>query len=197
MSKKVSSQSGFSQLLLILPVALIVSLVVFSQVPITREYASGQSSVAGVEANPGVSKEVKLISFGGQTAFIHGVSGAVSKYRVKFDERSGAILVATPLGIKAVNILPDAAVKSALYARVIDNVGSVSPQGVFGSINQLAKLENKGGVLAYVIKGDKEYKILGVIPLKFNVSATVSAENGKVMDSTSSLLSRILGKLTS
>lgn len=190
-------EKGFTHLVLVLAVAFITSVILFTQIPISRHYASGQSSVAGVEASPNQTKELKVLSSGDKTAFVQGVSGAVSEYPIKFDEKSGAILVTTPLGVKSVAVLPEAAVKSALYGKVIDNVGSVDPKGVFASVNQLVRLENKGGVLAYFIKGEKEYKILGLVSVKFNVSTFVSAENGQVMESKTSLLSRILSRLAS
>lgn len=197
MGKGLESQKGFTHLLLVAIIAVVASLAVLANIPMTRQYASGHSQVAGVTSDPSQTKDVRIIHEGSQTAFTKGVSGAVSDYPISFDEKSGTVLVNTPLGVKSVSVLPDAAVKSALYSRVVDNIKSVNPSGALASINQLTKLESKDNVLGYSVKGDKEVKLLGVIPLKFGVTAFVSAENGQVVESQTSILSKLLGKVSS
>jgi hypothetical protein len=197
-----NSQRGFTHLLAILVVAVGLFSIVSSFVPINRKYNDGKSDVAGVYTTSSASAkakmekpEVKVASEGGQTAFVEKGVGALSTFPISINPKTNELTVTTPSGTKVVTVLPQKAVDNMLASKVMTDVVSEKADGNLGSIPSLVQLELKNGVLGYKIMGTKTHKLLGIIPIKTEVLAFVSAENGQVVDTTESFLGRLLNKI--
>ena len=101
----------------------------------------------------------------------------------------------TPAGVKVVTVLPQQAIDNMLASKVMDDVLGEKVNNNLGGIPNLVKLETENGVLGCKVKGTKNHRLLGFISIKTGVEAFVSAENGQVVQSTDSLLGRILNRL--
>ncbi len=139
--------------------------------------------------------EVKVASDAGKTALVEKRVGALTKLPLSIDSKTNQMTVTTPAGTKVVTVLPQKAVDNMLASHVIDDVVSASSSGSLASIPDLVNLETKNGVLGYEVKGTKTHKLFGLIPIKTQVEAFVSAENGQVVDTTQSFLGRILNRI--
>ncbi len=194
-------ESGFIHLLGILAIA---GLFVSALIPVSRNYNNGKSSVAGVYlAKADVSKNAMMMekedfniaTSGGQTALVNKRVGALSNFPISVDSTTGQLTVTTPAGSKVVTVLPQQAIDNMLASKVMTDVVGEKVNNDLASIPDLVNLETKNGVLVYKVKGNKTHKLLGFIPIKTGVEAFVSAENGEVVESTDSLLGRILNRL--
>lgn len=185
------SQKGFAQPhLLVIPVAL---LILSALVPITRNYNDGVSNVAGVSLE---KNSVKVVTAPDQIAIVDKKVGALTNYPYTVDSNSGQITVTTPAGEKKVATSPQKAVDNMLAAHIMDYVTSEKVKNNLASIENLVKLDTKDKVLVYRVKGKKTHKVLGVVPVKTGVEAVISAENGQVVESKTSLLARVLNKVS-
>ncbi len=198
--RTMSNQRGFTHLVLLLVVIVACTAYLCSRLPISRTYFNGSSNVNGVAlaqaATPLAGKDmVKVVSDSGKVALVKGNAGAVSNFPLTVDPRTNSLTVTTPSGTKTVAILPDAAIRNLVEGKVLDDVTSVAKTGTMASINQLITLEERANVLGYFIEGQKKHLLLGFISIKTDVSAFVSAENGQVVSSSTSLLGRILNKI--
>ncbi|OGE32678.1 hypothetical protein A3C59_03760 [Candidatus Daviesbacteria bacterium RIFCSPHIGHO2_02_FULL_36_13] len=176
----------------ILAIVFVAGILISSNIPITRSYLDGKSDVQGVTS----SKNVRLVAEGSEKGFVSGRDGAVSTLSLSQDQKSGTIKASTSVGEKEVAVLPDSAIKNTLASKVMSYVTSASSKGELASTSKLVTLKEEGGVLIYQINGVKEHKLLGFIPLKSGVKASVSAENGQVIETQQSLLGRILNKVS-
>ncbi len=197
-----NSQKGFTHLLVALVLGVGVLALAASFVPIQRQYNDGKSNVAGVyTASPASAKtnmtkpEVKVASDGGQTAFVEKGVGALSSFPISVNPKTNELTVTTPAGTKVVTVLPQQAVDNMLASKVMTDVVSEKGNGSLASIPNLVQIEVKNGVLGYTIKGTKTHKLLGVFPIKTQVTVFVSAENGQVVETNESFLGKILNKI--
>jgi hypothetical protein len=187
-----NNQAGVINPLIVLIVVVLAGILVSANIPISREYLDGKNEVMGAHTSTG---SPRVVMDGGQKGFIVATDGAITDFPLKVDEETGTLTVTTPSGEKVVAILPDAAIKNMLAAKVMSYVTSVKAEGELASTDKLVKLIEKDGVLLYEIDGVREHKLLGLIPLKSNVKAFVSAENGQVVKTEQSLLGRILSRI--
>lgn len=139
--------------------------------------------------------DIKIATAPGQIALVNKKVGALSNFPISIDPTTKQLTVTTPAGTKVVTVLPQKAVDNLLASRVMNEVVSEKVTNSLGSIPDLVNLETKNGVLVYKVKGNRIHILLGFIPIKTGVEAIVSAENGQVMESTDSLLGRILNRL--
>ena len=180
------------KILTVFAVVLLAGLFVSANIPISRSYLKGSDNVLGTQ----VSKmHPKITTDSGKPGFISNGDGAISTFPLKLDQNTGSLSVTTPKGDKVVTVLPDAAIKNMLASKVMSYVISAPAKGELASTNKLVTLVERGNVLTYEIDGIREYKLLGLIPLKSKVKAYVSAENGQVIKTEQSLLGKILNKI--
>ncbi|MBI2196271.1 hypothetical protein HYU45_01525 [Candidatus Daviesbacteria bacterium] len=185
-------------------------LAVTSLLPITRHYNDGKSDVAGVYLAKGDAsgstkiiekagmmekEDVKVATAGGQTALVNKKVGALSSFPISINPITRQLTVTTPAGTKVVAVLPQQAMDNMLASKVMTDVVGEKVDNELASIPSLVRLEEKNGILGYKVKGTKTHKLFGFIPIKTGVTAFVSAENGQVVESTDSLLGRILNRL--
>lgn len=139
--------------------------------------------------------DIKIATAPGAIALVNKGIGALSNFPLSVDPTTKELTVTTPAGTKVVTVLPQKAVDNMLAAHIMDDVVGEKADNELASIPNLVKLETENGVLGYKVKGTKTHKLLGLIPIKTKVEAFVSAENGQVVQSTNSLLGRILNRL--
>ncbi len=140
-------------------------------------------------------EDVKIATAPGQMALVNKRIGALSNFPISIDPTTRQLTVTTPAGSKVVAVLPQKAIDNMLASKVMDDVVGEKVNNNLASIPDLVKLETENGVLGYKVKGTKTHKLLGFIPIKTKVEAFVSAENGQVVESSQSLLGRILNRI--
>lgn len=140
-------------------------------------------------------EDIKIATAPGQIAIVHKRVGALSNFPISIDPTTRQLTVTTPAGAKVVAVLPQKAIDNMLAAKVMTDVVGEKVANELASIPSLVKLEEKNGILVYKVKGTKTHRLLGFIPIKTGVEAFVSAENGQVVESTDSLLGRILNRI--
>ncbi|QQG43656.1 MAG: hypothetical protein HYW45_01400 [Candidatus Daviesbacteria bacterium] len=140
-------------------------------------------------------EDINIATAPGQIALVHKRVGALLNFPLSVDPTTRQLTVTTPAGSKVVAVLPQQAIDNMLAAKIMDDVVSEKVENNLGSVPSLVKLETENGVLGYKVKGTKTHKLLGLIPVKTPVEVFVSAENGQVVESTESLLGKILSRL--
>lgn len=181
-----------SHLLLLFVIVILAGLLIAANIPVSRVYLDGKNGVLGAYTSKG---NPKIATDGGKLGFISNTHGAISAFPLKVDQVTGTLSVTTPKGEKVVAVLPDSAIKNMLASKVMSYVTSVPAEGELASTDKLVTLTQKDDLLVYEIDGVREYKLLGFIPLKSKVKAFVSAENGQVVKTETSLLGRILNRI--
>lgn len=182
-----------SKLLVLFVAVVAVGSLISANIPISRNHFDGKSNVLGTETSKIMVPTVATSA--GKMGFISNNEGAISAFPLKIDKATNSLIVTTPSGEKTVTVLPDAAIKNMLASKVMSFVTSVKAEGELASTDKLITLIEKDGMLVYEIDGIREYKLLGFIPLKSQVKAFVSAENGQVIKSEQSLLGRVLNRI--
>lgn len=140
-------------------------------------------------------ENVKIATAPGQIALVNKRVGALSTFPLSVNPTTRQLTVTTPAGSKVVAVLPDAAINNMLAAHIMDDVISEKVNNSLAGVPKMVKLEIKNGVLGYQVKGTKTHKLLGLIPIKTGVETFISAENGQVVESSQSLLGRILNRI--
>lgn len=140
-------------------------------------------------------QDVKIATAPGQIALVNKKVGALSTFPISVNPTTRQLTVTTPAGSKVVAVLPQEAIDNMLAAHIMDDVVSEKVNSSLASIPDLVKLEIKNGVLSYRVKGTKTHRLLAVIPIKTEVETFISAENGQVVETTQSLLGRILNRI--
>lgn len=140
-------------------------------------------------------EDIKIATAPGQIALVNKRVGALSNFPISVDPTTRQLTITTPAGSRLVTVLPQKAVDNMLASKVMDDVVGEKADDSLASIPNLIKLEVKNGVLVYKVRGSRNHKLLGFIPIKTGVEAFVSAENGEVIETVQSLLGRILNRL--
>lgn len=181
-----------SKILALFVAVLAVGLLISANIPISRVYFDGKNNVLGTHTS---KANLKIATDGAKKGFISNTEGAISAFPLKIDKATNSLIVTTPSGEKTVTVLPDAAIKNMLASKVMSYVISAPSTGELASTDKLVTLVEKDGVLVYEIDGVREHKLFGFIPLKSKVKAFVSAENGQVVKTETTLLGRILNRI--
>lgn len=180
------------KVLVVFVAVLATGLLISANIPISRNHLDGNNNVLGTES---AKIAPKVVTEGNRMGFISNTEGAISNFPLRIDKATNSLIVTTPSGEKTVTILPSAAIKNMLASKVMSFVVSASSSGELASTDKLVTLVEEAKMLVYEIDGVREYKLLGMIPLKSKVKAFVSAENGQVIKTEQSLLGRILNRL--
>jgi hypothetical protein len=122
---------------------------------------------------------------------------ALTDLPLSIDLATNELTVTTPAGEKTVTVLPDQAVQNMLAANVIDRIGgqelvNLVRQGGVETLGQVIRLSEQNGVPIYEIAGVKEHRLLGFFPVTTDVTVTVSAETGEVVDTQQSFLDTVV-----
>lgn len=114
---------------------------------------------------------------------------ARTSFPLSVNPETNELVVTTPSGVKTVTILPDRAVENMLAKGVLSEVDKEESE-------DSVEIETKKDELVYKIKGEKDHKFLGFIPLKTVITAFVSAQTGQLTAQEQSLLSQIISRLS-
>ena len=122
---------------------------------------------------------------------------ALTDLPLSIDLATNELTVTTPAGERVVTVLPDQAVQNMLAANVIDQVGgqelaNIVRQGGIETLNQVITLAEQNGVPIYVVQGVKNHRLLGFIPVTTDVTVSMSAETGEVLETDQSVLDTIV-----
>lgn len=122
---------------------------------------------------------------------------ALTDLPISVDLNTNVLTVTTPAGEKPVTVLPDQAVQNMLAANVIDRLGGEAlveqvRQGNVQTLGQVIELGVRNDVPVFVIQGIKEHRFLGFLPVTTDVTVTVSAETGEVVDTDQSVLDTVV-----
>ncbi len=152
-------------------------------------------------------KEIEIATGSAQLGFIEHGHRVRTNFPLTVDPATGQLFVTTPTGTKAVAILPAAAIENMIRAGILTTVtgggGSNPPGGtdsastptsVLGATTELTT--GSKGNLVYKVSGEKSERLLGVLPVNFNLTAVVSAENGQLLSTQESIFARILDLLS-
>jgi hypothetical protein len=123
---------------------------------------------------------------------------AITQFTITVDQATNTLTITTASGIKTVAILPDQAVTTLLSTKALDHILSdtISKEASDSATPKQILLIEKDNQLVYQIKGTKNHKLLGLIPISTNITAFVSAESGNLIAKEQSLLSRIIELLS-
>lgn len=122
---------------------------------------------------------------------------ALTDLPLSVDLATNELTVTTPAGEKTVTVLPDQAVQNMLAANIIDRIGgqelvNLVRQGGVETLAQVIQLSEQNGVPVYEITGVKEHRLLGFFPVTTDVTVTVSAETGEVVDTNQSFVDSVI-----
>lgn len=189
------SQKGFVPHFTLIAVLLLGAIVVSFKLPVTKSYQN--SNVMGVNVEDKMRKEIpNVATMEGKMVIVEKNLGAVSKFPLQVDPQTNALIVTTPAGAKTVTILPDEALNNLLASRLITEIDSSNTQGSLASLNRVVDLEELNGVLVYKVSGKRKNLVFGILPVKTSVMAYVSAQDGKVIQSSQSFFGRILNRIS-
>jgi hypothetical protein len=116
---------------------------------------------------------------------------AKTNFPLSIDPETNQLIVTTPKGQKIVTVLPDQAIQNMLSKKVLSEVNLAETDDKATEESEI-ELENREDQVVYKIKGKKEHKLIGFIPVKTDTTAYVSAENGEVVAKDESLLSKLI-----
>ncbi|OGE19438.1 hypothetical protein A3D83_01490 [Candidatus Daviesbacteria bacterium RIFCSPHIGHO2_02_FULL_41_10] len=174
----------------------------------TENEASGESKLSKKEEedtkdeleNELEKEGVKIATRGGQLAIAKNKFAATTNFPLSVDVNTRQLIVTTPAGQKVVTILPDQAIQNMLATGVITKIDSQAADASLnqdlGSLDGVAKLEERGPEMVYKIKGEKSRKLLGIIPVSTQTTAYVSAESGDLVAQDQSLIAKLIKLLS-
>ncbi len=124
-------------------------------------------------------------------AFTKNQISAVTDFPLSIDVGTNLLILSTPEGQRIVTVLPDQAIQSLLETGVVNTIDTSTDKQALDQLetsNNVVKLELKNKDIVYRIKGTKEHKILGFIPVNSPTTAFVSANSGNVVAQERSVL---------
>ncbi len=143
---------------------------------------------------------VKIATGGGQLAIAKNKYAATTNFPLSVDVNTKQLIVTTPAGQKVVTILPDQAIQNLLETGVVSKIESQASDADLtknlGSLNGVIKLEERGSEMVYRIKGIKNHKLLGIIPVSTTATAYVSAQSGNLVAEDQSLIANLIKLLS-
>lgn len=104
---------------------------------------------------------------------------ALTSLPVSFDEATSSLIVTTPNGDKIVRVLPDEVIK------IVQNSALVT------SVDNIELIQKTNEDLVFKLKGSKQGKLFGFIPVSTNIESEVDAETGEALTVSQPLWFRI------
>lgn len=141
--------------------------------------------------------EVSTTSANTLTITSHNVA-AHTTLPISIDPSTNTLAITTPAGTKDVNVLPNKAVESLISSRVLSNVLSESSSEATNSANPttVIGLTTQNSEPVFQVQGVKEKRLLGIFPVAFPKTVTVSAQTGQVLNTQESLINKFLESLS-
>lgn len=152
---------------------------------------------------------IKIATGSADLGFIEDGRKVRTNFPLSVDLATGQLFVTTPSGVKAVAVLPSVAIENMIKAGVLTRVeepgstplptpgessGSAgATQGaqvaVLGASIELAEQNNQP---VYRIRGVKDEKLFGLLPVGVKLTTVVSASDGSLVDIQEGIFARIL-----
>ncbi len=133
-------------------------------------------------------------------AFTKNNTSAITNFPLSVDIGTNLLILSTPEGQRIVTVLPDQAIQNLLETGIVNTVDTSTDTQILdqlASSNGVVKLELKNKDIVYRIKGKKEHKILGFIPVNSPTTAFVSANSGNVVAQERSVLTSFVDLISS
>ncbi len=141
-------------------------------------------------------EDIDIASEDGHMVVEHNSVRARTNFPLSINPETKELIVTTPAGERTVAILPDEAIQNMLAQGFLTRIGSesVAPAISTTSATPASQVEISlhNGDVVYEVKGEKEQKFLGVIPVAIPRTILVSAQNGEVIGQSQSWLSALL-----
>ena len=139
------------------------------------------------------SQEIEISTTSADTLGItsHEVT-AHTQFPLSIDTETNTLAITTPAGTKDVTVLPDKAVENITQSHILSSVLSESQTESSHSAKTIISLTTLNNQPVFAIQGVKEKHLLGIFPIGFQKTVTVSAQTGQVLSTQENLLNRIL-----
>ncbi|HLC99325.1 MAG TPA: PepSY domain-containing protein [Candidatus Nanoarchaeia archaeon] len=126
---------------------------------------------------------------------------ALTDLPISIDLETNVLSVTTPAGERELTVLPDQAVQNMLAANVIDRIGGeelvdIIREGQVEALSHVVELAEMNGVPIYEIKGLRDHKLFGFIPITTEIDVDVSAETGEVIETDQTFVDAVIGVLS-
>lgn len=117
---------------------------------------------------------------------------------ISIDPTTHTLSITTPNGnTQSLNVLPDKAVQSLITANILSNVLSQSSTtSGTGSAQTVIGLTTVNNQPVFEVQGIKEKHLLGIFPVAFQKTVTLSATTGQIINTQESLLNTVLEALS-
>lgn len=126
---------------------------------------------------------IKISTESGKPTITKNKVTASTDFPLSVDANTHQLIVTTPAGQKAVTVLPDQAVQ---------NMVGASSSAILSNLSNPIKLEFKDNEMVYELKGEKKFRIFGIIPVSTSTTAYVSAQSGNLVEQEQSLLTKLI-----
>lgn len=144
--------------------------------------------------------EIEIASRDGEMEIEHNAVRARVNFPLSIDPETKQLTVTTPAGVKTVAILPDAALVRLFASGLLSDFSSssVEPQIATDSAvtDDSFELTLEDNHLVYEIKGTKQHRLFGLIPVATPRTVTVSALSGDVVSQTQTWFSGFIDLLS-
>lgn len=138
-------------------------------------------------------ENISIATKGGYTEMERNAVRARTNFPLSIDPETHELIVTTPAGEKRVAVLPDAALGNALFSGLLSEAaGATDSADSAGAVELEVEDEN----LVYKIRGKKEHKLFGFIPVSTDRTIRVSADTGEILSQTQTWLSGIIERLS-
>lgn len=132
------------------------------------------------------STNLRVSASEGGFVFSNGNSEVDTTLPLLVDLKNNLLTTETSTGIKAISVLPDSAVMSVEGSGLVSKVNNG---------DKIKLIEREDGKIAYQLDGEIDRKLFGLINLKSKKTIDVSAESGRVLNTTTSFGDLILNWL--
>ena len=147
------------------------------------------------------NEDVEVASVDGFAALIQHEIAAIVNISLEVDPETMGLVTKTKNGIKKIDIFPDEAVENVLLANELTRVDIPQPveaaQRSKTKVSNVVNLQVREDVPVYEIKGVKDHKLLGLIPVTTEAVIYVSAENGKTVAKKESAIAKTIDFISS
>ncbi len=141
---------------------------------------------------PGTDNKFEISTQGAGFSLIeNGDVTAQTDLPLAVKKNSQSLWLVTPTGEKEIRVTPLAALRKLVMGGIMTKVELTKKEVTFDGSdkqnvdvvkNDVQIVDSSSGAY-YIVLGDKEVRLLGIIPITFKVSAKVDVESGRVIDS--------------
>ena len=175
------------------------------QIRVSTFQLKESSTTANKFELPGAGSKFEISTQGSGFSLIeNGDVTAQTNLPLAVKKNSGSLWLVTPTGEKEIKISPLEALKRLVKEGVLTKVELIKKEVTFKENGQSVDVVKNDVQIAasasgayYAIRGVRDARLLGIIPLTFMVNAKVDVESGRVIDSGSPWLLQNFGFLFS